>query len=479
MPRRWLPPLLKIFGRNWITLFGSSVTTVSFMMMLAFILLGALGLANSPYIALMALLVLPGLFVFGLVLIPLGILWERRRVKPPRKAAKRRPPGEYPVIDLNRSRIRRVFAGVGILTGINLLVIGVASYEAVVYMESTEFCGQVCHTVMEPEFAAYTNSPHSRVNCVQCHIGPGAPWFVRSKLSGLGQVLAVTLDSYDRPIPTPIPNLRPSQDTCEQCHWPERFSGDRIRVIRRFSDDEENTPTITVLSLHIGGGGDGRGIHSWHINPNRITRYRSVDEKRQAIGWVQVKEGDHLREFRRGGAEDASGLQETDGEERVMDCIDCHNRPTHIFALPGPAMDEALASGKIDRSIPFIKKVGVEILTEAGKIEALPDHVADRVISYYQETYPDLPQEKRSLVEQAAAEIEQIYQRNVFPEMKLTWGTYANNIGHQDFPGCFRCHDGELSDSDGNAIEQDCEACHSILAWDEENPEILSQLGLE
>ncbi len=126
-------------------------------------------------------------------------------------------------------------------TLVNIVIAGQTGYSAVSYMESVTFCGQTCHTVMQPEFAAYQNSPHSRVECVKCHIGPGASWFVRSKLSGVGQVFAVTFNTYQRPIPTPVRNLRPARETCEACHWPEKFGEDRLRVIEKFADDEENT----------------------------------------------------------------------------------------------------------------------------------------------------------------------------------------------------------------------------------------------
>ncbi len=477
MNLRWVGPLLKLFGTNWITLFGTNLTTISGLIIVAFLLLGVLGVVDSPYVAIMALMVLPGIFLFGLLLIPIGLYWERKKKKDgaPDRAERRL---RYPIINLNKPRVRRVTLGVVILTTVNLLLISTVSYEAVAYMETTEFCGQICHTVMDPEFAAYLNSSHSKVKCVECHIGPGAPWFVRSKLSGLGQVIAVTFDTFERPIPTPVENLRPSQDTCEQCHWPGRFTGDKIKVITRYSEDETNTPLKTVLALHIGGGEREEGIHSWHIDPDKQTFYVAKDERRHEIAWIQVKEGDQITEYTLDGEDvDVDSLEP--GAIRQMDCIDCHNRPTHVFKLPAEAMDESIYSGRISQSIPYIKKAGVEILTEVGNSLGTPEEVVQRLRAYYQENHSDFYSSEKQAVEQAVREIEAIYRRNVAPDMRLTWGTYPNNIGHQNFPGCFRCHDSEHESSDGRLIEQDCETCHTILAWDEENPEILQQLGLE
>jgi hypothetical protein len=331
---------------------------------------------------------------------------------------------------------------------------------------------------MDPEYAAYLNSSHSRVNCVECHIGPGAPWFVRSKLSGVGQVVAVTFNTFHRPIPTPVANLRPSQDTCEQCHWPGRFTGETIKVITHYSEDEANTPLSTVLALHIGGGRREEGIHSWHIDPGKETYYAASDDRRQEIAWVKVQEGGEETEYTMNG-ESVDPALLTPANIRRMDCIDCHNRPTHVFRFPDEEMDLALSSGRISTSIPFIKKIGVETLTEVGEALGPPEMVVQRLRNYYKENNSEFYNSKRQEVEQAVREIEAIYRRNISPEMKLTWGTYPNNIGHEQFPGCFRCHDSEHESSDGRVIEQDCESCHTILAWDEENPEILDQLGIK
>jgi len=366
------------------------------------------------------------------------------------------------------------------LTAANLFIISSVTYKSVTFMDSVEFCGEVCHTVMAPEFTAYGDSPHSKVECVECHIGPGAPWFVQAKLSGVRQVLAVALDTYQHPIPTPVENLRPSRDTCEQCHWPEKFTGNRIKVITRFSDDEANTPLKTVLLLRIGGGNvNSPGIHSWHIDPGKVTTYIATDERRQEIGWIRVEEENGtVTEFATEGFDlDPESVAEEN--VRTMDCIDCHNRPTHVFTTPADALDQSMANGLVDSSLPFIKKVGVEVLEEAKGAEGDLDRIAERIRAFYEENYGELSTGSPERIDQAVEGIQAIYNRQVFPEMGVTWGTYPNNIGHERYPGCFRCHDESHSAEGGQAISQDCSLCHTLLAWEEENPEILAQLEIE
>ncbi|HSR67882.1 MAG TPA: NapC/NirT family cytochrome c [Acidobacteriota bacterium] len=475
MAKRWVITLMRLVGRNWITLFGASLTTVSALAILTFFTLGALGLADSPYIAVLALMVLPMVFMAGLLLIPAGAYWERKRLA---EGADQR--GRYPRIDFNKSAVRRSAAVVAALTFVNVVLIAVVSYEGVHYTESTEFCGTVCHTVMAPEHTAYLDSPHAQVECVECHIGPGAPWFVRSKLSGLGQVVAVTLGTYERPVPTPVHNLRPAQDTCMQCHWPSKFTGDRMKVIETFAEDEANTPLTTALLLHIGGGNRSQGgIHSWHIDPARQTTYISLDQRRETIPYVQVRDPDgQIVEYFAEDTDLTPDDLET-AEKRTMDCIDCHNRPTHRHYLPHRAMDQALAEGRIDRSIPFVKKMGTQILKEVGDQFGDASQLPKLLAAYYKENHPDYYASNQRSVQAAGEELINLYNRNVFPAMRVTWGTYPNFIGHTDYDGCFRCHDGSHSTRDGEkSIGADCSTCHEVLAWEEEDPQIVKDLGI-
>ena len=468
----YLSALMTLFGRNWITLSGAVLAGISAVFIITFMVLGMLQIADSPYIGIMAFLVLPGVFVAGLLIVPLGVLYEHRYGTAATEDGK-----AFPVIDFNNPHTRRVGALVAVFTMFNLLIIGTATYAGVHFMDSVTFCGEVCHTVMEPQHTAYLKSPHQRVACVECHIGPGADWFVKSKLSGLRQVFAVALNTYPRPVPSPVEDLRPSMDTCEQCHWPQKFTGDHLKILTRYQEDEENTPLDTVLLMHIGGGDDGgTGIHSVHINSGKQVYYRAADPKRQVMAEVRVVDGEGQETIYRapeGSLEEGHEV----AEERMMDCIDCHNRPSHIFKLPAEEVNTSLKMGRLDDTLPYIRKVGVDILTNATGKEGDLAQIAREVRAYYQENYPDVMEAQEETVLSAISELQEIYKSNVFPNMNLFWGSHPNNIGHEDFPGCFRCHNDTLRTEEGKTIGQDCEGCHTILAWDEYQPEILQLLG--
>jgi hypothetical protein len=353
-------------------------------------------------------------------------------------------------------------------------------YSAVSYMDSQAFCGKTCHTVMDPEYTAYTNSPHARVACTECHIGPGAPWFVKSKISGTGQVFAVLFQTYPKPIPSPVKALRPARETCQQCHWPKRFSGEKFFVHTEYAADEQNSASTTVAMMKIGGSSfrGTVGIHGMHVDDKARMQYVATDQHRQVI--PQVTYTDPNGRVTVFNATDIKIKPEelARGEHREMDCMDCHNRPTHIFEMPDRALDEAMAQGSIDPKLPFIKRQAMAALRRD-----YPDSVAAaRAISaslenFYRTQYPQVYAANPALVKTASQKVGAIYERNVFPEMKITWGTYPNNLGHTDFPGCFRCHDGNHTSADGRTISNDCATCHNLLAVSEKDPKILTELG--
>jgi nitrate/TMAO reductase-like tetraheme cytochrome c subunit len=378
--------------------------------------------------------------------------------------------------------LQRALALVVIMTFVNVALMGTASYKAVEHMDSVEFCGQTCHSVMAPEYTAYLNSPHSRVACVDCHIGSGAPWFVRAKISGVRQLFAVNLKTYSRPIPSPVHNLRPSRDTCEHCHWPERFTGDKLLVKTKYADDEQNTPATTVLLVKIGGRTTQGlvGIHGRHLAAAERIEYVSTDGRRQVIPRVTYTQDDGKKVEYVSDEVKPTAEQLARAERRKMDCVDCHNRPTHAFEMPERAVDDAITAGRIDRQLPYVKKqavvaLRVEYPDRATASEKIPQAIAD----FYKAKYPETYQSKRPIVETAAQQVKAIYLRNIFPEMKITWGTHPNNIGHDDFLGCFRCHDGKHKAADGRVINDDCSACHQILAMEEKDPKVLADLGLK
>jgi hypothetical protein len=358
---------------------------------------------------------------------------------------------------------------------VNLAIASQVSYSAVNYMDSVTFCGETCHTVMQPEYTAYQNSPHARVECVKCHIGPGASWFVKSKLSGVGQVLAVTFHTYSTPIPTPVRSLRPARETCEACHWPQKYGEDRLQVIDKFADDQANTLTKTVLLMKIGGGNRGIGIHGTHLGSGVAIRYAHADEGRQNIPWIEYNGPGGKTVYATPEAKpDGGGLP-----IREMDCVDCHNRPTHAYELPERAVDRVMNAGRISPSLPFAKKRAVEILKASyGTRDEAAQKIPAAFESYYRDNYPAIWAQRRAEVTSAAGQVLAIYDRNIFPAMKVTWGTYPNNIGHTDSPGCFRCHDGNHAAKDGRSVTQDCNACHNLLAMDEADPKVLTDLGI-
>jgi len=474
----WARPLA-FLGHNGITLTGAVLTTSSALTLITFWAFEMVQRGSMhPYAGIILFLILPGVFVFGLLLMPLGI-WVRRAKL--RKAGAL--PAEYPKVDLGHPILRRAVGLVAGATALNVVIMGIATYRGVEYMDSQQFCGKTCHTVMAPEYAAYEGSPHSRVTCTECHIGAGASWFVRSKVSGLRQVVAVTLKTYSRPIPSPVQHLRPARETCEHCHWPQKVHGDKFILRTKYQDDETSTPLYTALVLKIGGRtfAGGTGIHGRHLDTKERITYETADAKRQVIPRVTYLDDDGKTvEYVSDEAKKPTGDAPVRAvERRSMDCIDCHNRPTHAFQLPERATDEAITAGRISRELPFVKKQVVAALrAENDDRPGGPERIAAVLNGYYEKSYPGLFKTKRNLVDGAVRTAQEIYGRNVFPEMRMRWGTHPNNIGHEDFPGCFRCHDGNHKSADGKVISQECDSCHSLLAQDDPNPKILTDLGI-
>jgi len=350
-------------------------------------------------------------------------------------------------------------------------------------MDSNQFCGLTCHTVMRPEYTAFLDSPHSRVGCAQCHIGHGAPALVKAKISGIRQIFAVAFGTYSRPIPSPVEYLRPARETCEQCHWPQKFTGNKLIIHTKYSEDEANTPLTTVLLLKIGGHTPNgtTGIHGRHLDAMARITYLTTDRSRQEIPKVTYRQDDGtLVDYMTDDYKTMPKEKLDKASARQMDCVDCHNRPSHAFMLPDRALDKAIANNSMSPELPFLKKKALELLkvdypdqkTAAAKI---PVDLAE----YYRTNYPEIYIKKRNQVNTACEVVKGIYLHNVFPDMKVTWGTHPNNIGHEDSVGCFRCHDGSHSSADGRTIKGDCDTCHDLLAQDEKDPKILKELGLK
>jgi hypothetical protein len=313
---------------------------------------------------------------------------------------------------------------------------------------------------------------------VACHIGSGAASYFRAKVNGTKQLLEVSFDRYPTPIESPVSSLRPARDICEGCHTPARFIGEKLLVKSAFADDETNTETQSVIVLHLGGQDSLShltGIHGVHLGH---IEYITTDSSRTAIPWVQRRNAD--------GSETtftASALSgaEPKGERRVMDCIDCHNRAAHTFVTPEDALNRAMEQGAISPDVPWIHKEGMELLkaTYATQEEATAK-IPEQLKAFYQARHPEVLASKGDLVKTAGEQLVLLYSQNVFPYMKVTWGTHPNHIGHMSYPGCFRCHDGDHATKDGKtSITQDCSACHNLLVVDEKKPKVLADLGIQ
>jgi nitrate/TMAO reductase-like tetraheme cytochrome c subunit len=440
------------------SLTGLTVMVGSLFSFLLLLLLDALANFANPYVGILTYLVAPTFLIIGLLLLLAGAWFRHRQVV--------RTVGPFaPLrIDLTRTRDRRIFGLFLAGSVVFLLVAAVGSYQSYHYTESVQFCGQACHGVMKPEFVTYTNSPHAKVACAECHIGKGATWYVRSKLSGTYQVYATMAKKYPRPIPTPVKNLRPAQETCEECHWPQKFVGNLERSFYYFLSDETNSPFTVRMLMKVGGGdpthGPVGGIH-WHMNVGNKIEYLATDEARQKIPWVRMTDAQGVvTEFR--SPRFTNSVNEA--EIRRMDCMDCHNRPAHRYQTPNTAVNLAIYLGKIDRTLPYIKTNALYALTrvytnETQALQRIATTIAER---YPAEQFPN----RQSSVRQAIAAVQEIYTHNFFPEMKAAWQTYADNIGHKDWPGCFRCHDGQHKAADGKRLikANDCNACHTFLA---------------
>jgi nitrate/TMAO reductase-like tetraheme cytochrome c subunit len=454
-------PYLVLLTSHWVSMLGVGLVTLAGCSWLFVLPAHLRGHVDNPYIGLLIFIAIPVVFFLGLALIPIGVALAKRRVTAALSAVEDR-----------RAAWQRLALFFGVMTVLNVIIGSQVTYSAVEHMETVQFCGQSCH-VMKPEFTAHLMDPHSRVACVDCHVEPGASGWVKSKMAGTRQLMGVVLNNYPRPIESAMESnrLAPSTETCEQCHSRDKFAAPKLRVITKYKDDEANTRNETVLMILIGGGAYG-GIHGVHMGPGIHIRYGAADKKRQTIPWVEYRDS-------------GSGVTRTYAATGVttgvfeMQCVDCHNRPAHAFEVPDRAVDNAIAIGKLPSSLPFIKKIGLELIKGDYQTEQEAEQkIAAGLASFYQQKYPEILGKRTDDIRNAGQALIAIYKRNVFPDLKVGWGTYPNNLGHADYPGCFRCHDESHATADKKTITQDCGACHQALAVEETSPEILKTLGV-
>jgi nitrate/TMAO reductase-like tetraheme cytochrome c subunit len=451
-------PVLVLLTSSWISMLGAALVTLagfSWLFVLPLNIRG--GSVSNPYIGLLIFIAIPIVFFTGLILIPLGITLAKRKVT-----------GNLNEIEDRRAAWRRVGVFFGVMTVANVVIASQLSYRAVEQMDTVQFCGQTCH-VMKPEFTAHAAvPPHQAVACAECHIAPGAAGWLKAKMAGTSQLMAVVFNNYPRPIESALENdkLVSSADTCEHCHQRDKPIAPRLRVIPSYKDDEANTRTTTVLLMRIAT------IHAAHLGPGIRIRYSAADKKRQTIPWVEYTNTQtRMSQTFLAGGSTADSVRSLPTFE--MQCVDCHNRASHAFEQAGRAVDVSMASGQIAPSLPFIKKESVQLL-KTSDAERIPAALN----AFYQQQYSDVAAKQGSEIHSAGVALAAIYQRNVFSDLKVTWGTYPNNLGHTDDPGCFRCHDEAHLAADKKTISQDCSLCHQPVAMDEASPDILKTLEL-
>ena len=447
----------RVLARHPVSLAGVILTTVSAVGFLTLLIALFFDLfSQNPYASLVVFVALPALFVLGLLLIPFGMWLEHRRLVRHPEATR-----EWFVIDFRSKATRRTALLVLALTVVNAVIVLIASYGALHAMESPSFCGQTCHTPMHPQYTTWQNAPHSEVACVQCHIGEGGRAFVKYKMNGTRQLFHVITGHYPRPIPA-VGDLRPAQEVCGTCHWSGKGFGDAIRVAREYAEDEANTETATILQMFIGGPGaptpSGRAIH-WHADPRVRIEFIFTDVERQTIPFVKYTDAKGtVREY---AIEGTTPEQLARGTWRTMDCVDCHNAVAHrVSPSPEQAVDRAIGAGQIDRGLPFVRREAVRLMKAS---HATPDDAARAIDQELRAFYTSQGRAIDDKVTGAVSALQTIYRRNVFPTMKVSFGTYPDNLGHTTSNGCFRCHDGSLVAKDGTSINADCEYCHKQI----------------
>jgi len=462
-------PGIVLLTSHWLTWLGFALGITAISTWLFVAPAEVAGHTENPYKGAVLYLILPFVLIAGIALAILGMLLARRRIVQRMQAA---------VVD-RRTALHRLIVFAVITIAVNLLIGTQLTYRAVVYMDTPQFCGATCH-VMRPEYLGHRDSNHASVACAECHIAPGAGGWVEAKMNGTRQLWQTLTNTYARPVPPALESGRlvPSKQTCERCHWAEKIVGTRLLVIPSYAADEQNTDSYTVLMMLVGGS-RMTGIHNAHFAGGFEVRYAATDAARQTIPWVERRNltTGETKTYVAGGSAPAQAARLP---QQTMQCVDCHDRPTHAFWLPDRALNRALAIGDLPVTLPFIKQQGLETLqaTYTSSADAA-QKIPAAIEQYYRQHYPQLYTQRAADIVKAEQAILAIYNRNVFPDLRVSWGTYTNSLGHIDFPGCFRCHDGLHTTADGkDTVTQDCGACHQILAMQESSPDILKTLGL-
>ncbi|MCC7007442.1 MAG: NapC/NirT family cytochrome c [Acidobacteria bacterium] len=425
-------------ARNPVSIAGAWLTTLSVIAFCAYVALEQFGLLASPYAGLFGFVFAPACFLFGLLLIPIGIGIEGRRRRRGRAAWR------WPAIDLSDARTRTVLVAIAGLTIINLAIVSVAGVGLVHYSESNEFCGGLCHVPMEPEATAHEQNAHSRVDCVACHVGPGVSGAVTAKMNGTRQLWGVITGNYHRPIPSPRERMPVPGQTCNRCHAPVAPDRTVQRVFREHKDNETSSEITTTLLMYT-------GKNHWHARPDVVVEFAAEADDLKTIPYVKVTENGKVTEYFAEGV-----TAPPQGRPLVrMDCVDCHNRPAHTLAqTPAQVVDQAIVRREIDTALPFARSEMVEAL---GAEYPAGTDARQAIAARLTEKFGTSPAAK-----QAVAVAIRLYSEHVFPRMNVTWDTYTNQLFHIDDTGCFRCHTDEhkTKDAEPKVVRQDCDLCH-------------------
>lgn len=458
---------LVIISVNKINKTGIILTTSAFFTFIFLEISRTMGFVSNAYVGLVTYLFLPMLFITGLLLIPFGWWLYKRKTK---KTTKEIVAEKFQLDDhYVQHQTTYLFKTLSVLTIVNIVFLTFASYRTFKFMDQAYFCGNACHDVMGPEWATYVESPHSNVKCIDCHVGESFEAVVSSKMNGVWQMISTTFNLYERPIPAPVTTLRPARETCEKCHWPDKFYGTRLKTIPAYSDNETNDLTYTTLNLKIDSGTkrNKAGIH-WHISKDTKVEYLAADEKRNEMIWVKVTypNGKSVKYV---NADLENKI--TKNEVKTMDCVDCHNRATHVYEDASHALNKKLYFSEISNTLPYIKKIALENIEKNYPSHSIASaEIKKSINKYYKDNYPDIYKSRKHDIDHSIESIIAVYKRNIHPNMNVTWGTYTNHLGHQDDNGCLRCHNSNLVSKEGLTINEDCTLCHSILAMESTNP---------
>lgn len=454
---------------------GGIMITVLLPMLLFSLLVDFGGwLENQCFAVLLYILFVPLLLV-AIILITYGNYFTKKQ-----KQAQNTAVFSYNYLKSNLmspahySSIRKKVYFLAIFTALFLFFLSIATHGSYYYSNTNHFCARFCHQVLSHAAKTHYSSPHSRVDCMECHKKyDGYNVSGTDHTSGLVKAYKTITKSSSTPIKIPASRLRPSNESCEKCHWPDKFHGKQLRIINSFQSDESNSHTKTALYLNIGSGGSlaqsAQGIH-WHTSRKHRLYYLASDEERLDIVKITLDSNNGTKVvYTKEGRETTLKNK----RHRLMDCVDCHNRPTHYIFSPEKALDKKLLSGEIPQKLPFIKQQALVAITKPypstpAALKGISDHLRGH--------YSKIPPEQSELLAQAIRGTQQAYTDNVSIELGVDWNTYPNFIGHAHNGGCFRCHNSAFKTKEGKGIPHDCKLCHLILAENEPSHLVLQKV---